>query len=356
MDILESNYVTSSNTTAHAVSSLSTAGTFKVAFKSTLTFNEETSNATITLKGRDGVNRTTATVSQTPVKLTLNPASVVFENGQPNQIVTVVGTTNDGTISSGMTVSPQSKDWFIVSVSGNKVTIKTTAENDIGKSRPDNVTITYKGTIIQISVTQNCDFNPFSTVNIGGIEWMKYNLGKSRSESEEPTFATKLPSECTDDPIKTKSHGRFYQWDVGKKSWNSTDLSVSGWSGTNPPTQNDSWLESNDPCPAGYRLPTKDEFAILKSETTQTNGGGWSASDYGYKIFTKGNVKLEFPSVGIRSITDGALIGNGTSGFYWSSSQYSSTNGYNMNFSSSGVKSDNYNTKASGRSVRCVRK
>ena len=354
-DILESNYVTSSNTTAHKVSSLSAAGTFKVAFKETLSFNEETSNATITLKGRDGVNRAMASVSQTPVKLTLDPASIVFENGQPNQTATViVGTTNDGIISSGMTVSPQSNAWMIASVSGNRLTVKTTVENDYGKSRPDVLTLTYKGTTIQVNVTQSCDFNPYSTVNIGGIEWMRYNLGKSRFEGI--SFATKLPSECTDDPIKTKSHGRFYQWDVGSKSWETTSISVSGWNGTNPPTTNTSWIESNDPCPEGYRLPTKDEFVALKNETIQTNGGGWNASDYGYKIFTSGNVKLEFLSVGLIHRSGGYLLNQGTNGYYWASEQQDREYGYEMDFTNGNIRPSIVAYKSSGMNVRCVQK
>ncbi len=353
-DILESGYVTSTNTTDHAVSSLSTAGTFKVAFKSTLTFNEEESNAIITLKGRDGVNRATATVSQTPVKLTITPSSITF-NGQPNQTSTItVATTNDGSISGGLTVSPQSNAWMLASVSGNKLTVKTTAENDYGKSRTVVLTLTYKGTTIQVTVTQNCDFNPYSLVTIGGVSWMRYNLGKSRWEGT--SFATKLPSECTDDPIKTKSHGRFYQWDVGKKSWESTGSSVSGWNGTNPPTKNTSWLEANDPCPEDYRLPTMDEFVALKNATTQTNGGGWNASDYGYKIFTSGKLKLEFPAVGYRHYSSGVLYSQGVNGNCWASTQYDGEKGYYIHFNSSGVCPSSYNYKSNGLSVRCVRR
>ncbi len=356
-DILETGYVTSSNTTAHAVSSLSTTGTFKVAFRNPTSFNEETSNATISLKGRDGVTRATATVSQTPVKLTLNPASITFENGQPNQTATVtVGTTNDGTISSGLTVSPESGSWFMASVSGNKVIVKTTAENDTGRARITNIKVTYKGTTIQISVKQNCDFDPYSTVNIGGVEWMRYNLGKSKFENGGSTFATKLPSECTDDPIKTKSHGRFYQWGCGEKSWESIGSRVSGWDEVTPPTGNISWLESKDPCPEDYRLPTKEEFVLLKNETTQTNAGGWNASDYGYIIFTSGNINLEFPAVGIRNRPSGILGYMGTYGNYWSSSQYDEEIGHNLNFSNNNVYPTGKYYKQNGLNVRCVKK
>lgn len=185
---------------------------------------------------------------------------------------------------------------------------------------------------------------------------MRYNLSKSRLEGGA-TFATKLPSECTDDPIKTKSHGRFYQWDVGNKSWETTGSSVSGWNGTNPPTKNTSWLETNDPCPENYRLPTMNEFVALKNATTQTNGGGWNASDYGYKIFTSGSLRLEFPAVGYRYYVTGALGNQGTNGHYWSSTQYDVENGYNMTVGSSDVAPSDYaSSKASSRIVRCVRR
>ncbi len=183
---------------------------------------------------------------------------------------------------------------------------------------------------------------------------MRYNLAKSRLE-ETVTFATKLPSECTDDPIKIKSHGRFYQWGVGSKSWDTTSSSVSEWNGTSPMPQDTMWLEANDPCPRDYRLPTNDEFVALKNATTQTNGGGWNASDYGYKIFTSGNLKLEFPAVGCRDNSNGSLSLNGTYGYYWSSTQGNSSNGYGMYFGSSSVGPSHYYYKTLGLSVRCVR-
>ena len=354
-DILESNYVTSSNTTTHAVSALSTAGTFKVAFKQTLSFNEETTNATITLKGRDGVNRGTVTVSQTPVKLTLSQPSITLEANANETATVTVGTTNDGNISSGMNYFlPNDCDWLTINISGNKVIISTNEENDVGKLRPSPVTIIYKGTTIQISVSQKCDFDPYNTtVNIGGVEWMRYNLKNSKQEKGGATFATKLPSECTDDPIKVKSHGRFFQWDR-YKSWGTTESTISGWDGTY--SSNTSWLEQNDPCPKDFRVPTKEDFEKLVSSSTISNGGGWSPSDYGYKIFKSGNATLEFPAVGYRFTKLGALYSNGMIGWYWSSTQYDSDNGYHLGMPSGSVNPDRTNYKSYVISVRCVKK
>ena len=44
----------------------------------------------------------------------------------------------------------------------------------------------------------------------------------------------------------------------------------------------------------------------------------------------------------------------GSNGNYWSSTQNSATNGYNLNFNSSNVNPVNNNNKRNGRAVRCV--
>ena len=66
-------------------------------------------------------------------------------------------------------------------------------------------------------------------------------------------------------------------------------------------------------------------------------------------------VVLEFPAVGDRNNSSGALENAGTNGFYWSSTQNSSTNAYDMNFNSGNVNTNN-NDKRNGFSVRCVRR
>lgn len=44
----------------------------------------------------------------------------------------------------------------------------------------------------------------------------------------------------------------------------------------------------------------------------------------------------------------------GTNGYYWSSTENSSTNAYNLNFNSSNVNPQNNNNKTNQNSVRCV--
>ncbi len=336
-DIATANYVTSSNTTAHAVSSLATTGTFKVAFKSTLAYNAAATSATITLKGRDGGNRATATVNQTPVKFTFSPTSYTFE-GDANLSTTVtVTTTNAGTISSGMTATTPSGGWATTTVSTNKVTVKTTSENTTGSQRSSTFTVTYKGTTSQtftIKQEPNYDLSIWAEYNVDAV-------GK---------FATSKPSQLTG--TRAASHGKFYQWNR-KIAWATTG-NVSGWNSNGDTGL--SWASANDPCPSGYRVPTKDEFVELNNNTTKSNKGGWTSSNYGYLVFTSGSVTREFPAVGYRNYTNGVLGRQGLHGDYWASTQYDGEKGYFLGVDSSSVNPSNYSYKSNGFSVRCVRK
>ncbi|MDE6482267.1 MAG: hypothetical protein K2L01_00670 [Rikenellaceae bacterium] len=64
---------------------------------------------------------------------------------------------------------------------------------------------------------------------------------------------------------------------------------------------------------------------------------------------------LEFPAVGRRNNSSGALEIAGTNGKYWSSTQNNTSNAYYMNFNSSSVNTNNNANKTYGFSVRCVR-
>jgi len=52
---------------------------------------------------------------------------------------------------------------------------------------------------------------------------------------------------------------------------------------------------------------------------------------------------------------NGALNNRGSNGYYWSSTQNSTTYGYNLNFNSSNSYVNN-NNKAYGNSVRCLKR
>ncbi|MFR9606826.1 MAG: hypothetical protein SNG97_06585 [Rikenellaceae bacterium] len=57
---------------------------------------------------------------------------------------------------------------------------------------------------------------------------------------------------------------------------------------------------------------------------------------------------------GNRNYSTGAMNNVGTNGYYWSASPNSTTNGYNLNFNSSGVNPANNNNRSNGFQVRPV--
>lgn len=110
--------------------------------------------------------------------------------------------------------------------------------------------------------------------------------------------------------------------------------------------ENNSWVLSNDPCAlligSGWRIPTKTEWQ------NADDNGNWS----NYSATFSSVLKIH--AAGYLYVNDGSLFGRGTNGFYWSSSQYSSEDGWNLGFSSAFSIIGN-NKKANGYPVRCIK-
>jgi uncharacterized protein (TIGR02145 family) len=98
----------------------------------------------------------------------------------------------------------------------------------------------------------------------------------------------------------------------------------------------------NNPCPTGFRLPTRSEWASLITAAGITN----SATAYGSS--------LKLTVAGYRLYNTAALTNRGSSGYYWSSSL---SGGYALYFyvSLSAQSSSGGVYRAYGFSVRCVK-
>jgi uncharacterized protein (TIGR02145 family) len=181
-------------------------------------------------------------------------------------------------------------------------------------------------------------WNGDTSVVINGVTWATRNVDAPGTFAATP-----------------ESYGMFYQWNR-KIGWSSTDPLVNSNGGT---TWDDStpsgteWEKANDPSPAGWRVPTKDELYTL-SDTAMVSSEMTSCNGVCGRVFTdKASGKsVFFPTVGYRNTGDG--LQSGFYGFYWSSTYRSSNDAYDLRFDPNKIEKSDWTYVGWGFSVRCV--
>jgi uncharacterized protein (TIGR02145 family) len=209
-----------------------------------------------------------------------------------------------------------------------------------------NSTGTSYGTQISFTTTE-----PIYTVTTStGRIWMDRNLG-----------ATRVPTS----QIDAQGYGDLYQWgrekdghqirtsstygiqstsDIAGNALFITNISYTIYSDWRK-TKNDNLWQGvngiNNPCPAGFRIPTQAEWEAEIQTWSGKNATGAFASP------------LKLPPTGNRQY-NGVISTDNVSAYYWTST-VSQTQVFSMNFTSSGAYTTNAYPRVNGYACRCIK-
>lgn len=175
-----------------------------------------------------------------------------------------------------------------------------------------------------------------------------------------------LGADTNADPFTPSAaiHGAKYQWgaqtgEYGRYSSQSESGNISGWVLSDLP--DGTWRDTNktakDPCPTGYRVPTRAQWESVISNNDIERVGSWNTTNYTSALYLKdssGIRSLMLPASGTRGST-GILSAIGTLSVFWSSSSYpgpAAWSSYLVIDSSTAEIKNNY--RSIGMSVRCI--
>ena len=208
----------------------------------------------------------------------------------------------------------------------------------VGKCSTDTVTFTYRGSQVTYGVV----------LSQAGRYWMDRNLGASQvatafddsaaygdlfqwGRSDDGHQSRTSGTTVTLANNNTPGHGNFIRSSSSPNDW-ITPQNDSLWQGANG---------VNNPCPAGWRLPT-----IVEGQA-EINAGGWIDRNSAYAS------PLKLTATGYRDRTSAALIVVGNYGDYWTAS-VSGTMASVLRINGLGAYAETL-ARGFGVAVRCIR-
>jgi uncharacterized protein (TIGR02145 family) len=175
-------------------------------------------------------------------------------------------------------------------------------------------------------------------VEISGTKWATRNVGYPNwfSDSEDDA-------------------GRFFQWGANV-GWSLKDPLISTSNATvwpTTPTADDAWTVSTNPCPSGWKVPSRSEWHTLFQQSHTYVTSPMRGILFAGTLF--------IPIVGVRNYADGALIetsGTVYASAYWASEDIAGTDAaYAVALASDNVLYENIPaSRTVGYLLRCVEK
>jgi uncharacterized protein (TIGR02145 family) len=308
--------------------------------------------------------------------------------------------TPNGTVSSVRFSYIESQQGVVTAFSSAGNTITVTFNNDLnriatGRTSKNPIIVdiyafyTYSGSCsyskLKIKI-QDCRFCGARTITNNWLTFMCYNLGADENMSlEEQTYYK--PRSVTDPAV----YGDLYQWgrngdghekrtspylpiSVDTDTPNSPyffnsklyeyDWRTNGNDGNHEKRWSDDQKAANDPCPAGWRVPTQKQWASIFREDryntdspSKATANTWTWISRGTNGFMVGDA-LFLPATGFRDKDSSASIKDtGEYGKYWSSTWSNGRilgNAYRIQFCKSLIDPANHSYISRGFAVRCV--
>lgn len=148
----------------------------------------------------------------------------------------------------------------------------------------------------------------------------------------------------------------FAHGPTGPGSSEANPGTINDWDDEHAP--DDGWSDTvktaNDPCPAGYRVPTKSQWEGVDDNNAQSTVGTWGVDDTNYSSGRFFGSDLMLPAAGSRyDGGNGVLDSRGGYGGCWSSSEDSSSSAWGLYFNSWTADAST-NSRRYGHSMRCV--
>jgi len=181
-------------------------------------------------------------------------------------------------------------------------------------------------------------------VSINGVTWSRCNVGAFGTFAAAP-----------------EDFGMLYQWNretVWLSYGNDPVSSPPGAAWDSSKAAGSTWNTANDPCPRGWRVPTKSEQATLLDSHNVANEWVVLNNVKGCRFTDRtSGLSIFLPAAGARRCDDGTLcLIDGYAGVYWSTGSNSVDYAWTLSIYKDLVEQTDDYKRSHGHTVRCVRR